>query len=67
MPNSTYVEVWGLNDKGVVAIDGENSSGVFIGYLYCPKAKDCPVGAGKVATSQVPDLRHVPRLAPTLP
>jgi hypothetical protein len=67
VPNSTYVEVWGLNDKGVVAIDGENSSGVFVGYLYCPTAKDCPAGARKIGNQRVPDLRHVPRLAPTLP
>ena len=66
VPNSTYVEVWGLNDKGVVAIDGENTSGVFVGYLYCPKATDCPGGGAKVA-QQPPVLHHVPRLVPTLP
>ena len=66
VPGSTYVEVWGLNDKGVVAIDGENSSGVFVGYLYCPSAKDCPAGAAKVAPP-VPVLHHTPRLFPTLP
>jgi len=64
VPDSTYVEVWGLNDKGVVAIDGENSSGVFVGYLYCPKAKDCPSGAG-ARSPQVPVLSRVPRLTAT--
>jgi hypothetical protein len=63
---STYVEVWGLNDKGVVAIDGENSSGVFVGYLYCPKANDCPAGAGAISP-QLPVLHHVPRLFPITP
>jgi len=66
VPSSTYVEVWGLNDKGVVAIDGENSSGVFVGYLYCPKAGDCPSGAG-AGSSQLPMLHHVPRLTPITP
>jgi probable HAF family extracellular repeat protein len=66
VPGSTYVEVWGLNDNGVVAIDGENSSGVFVGYLYCPKAKDCP-GGGEARSPQIPFLHHVPRTAPTLP
>ena len=63
---STYVEVWGLNDNGVVAIDGENSSGVFVGYLYCPTAKVCPKGAG-AGSPQLPVLHHAPRFIPTLP
>jgi hypothetical protein len=65
IPGSSYVEVWGLNDKGVVAIDGEDSSGVFVGYLYCPKATDCPSTSAR--TSQVSVLRrpmHVPRQTP---
>ncbi len=66
VPGSTYVEVWGLNDKGVVAIDGENTSGVFVGYLYCPAAKDCPAG-GAIRSPQVPVLHHVPRLMPITP
>ena len=66
VPNSTFVEAWGLNDKGVVAMDGETSSGLFVGYLYCPKANDCPSGAG-ARSAQVRVLHHVPRLAPTLP
>ena len=61
VPNSTYVEVWGLNDKGVVAIDGENSSAVFVGYLYCPKATDCPAGAVAVGSPQ-PRAAHSPAL-----
>lgn len=67
VPDSSYVEVWGLNDKGVVAIDGENSSGVFVGYLYCPKANDCPRGAIKDEPSGVQVLHRVPRLSATLP
>lgn len=63
---STYVEVWGLNDKGVVAIDGlDSSTGLFVGYLYCPKASDCPGGAAR--TPQVPVLHrpmHVPVQVP---
>jgi probable HAF family extracellular repeat protein len=66
VPGSTYVEVWGLNDNGVVAIDGESSSGGFVGYLYCPTAKVCPSG-GAARSPQVPFLRHVPRMVPTLP
>jgi hypothetical protein len=66
VPNSTYVEVWGLNDNGVVAIDGRNSSGTTVGYLYCPTAKVCPSGAGTVSR-QTPVLQHAPRLVPTLP
>lgn len=66
VPGSSYVEVWGLNDNGVVAIDGEDSSGVFVGYLYCPTAKVCPSGAA-ARSPRVPFLRHVPRLVPTLP
>jgi probable HAF family extracellular repeat protein len=62
---ATYVEVWGLNDKGVVAIDGEGTNG-FVGYLYCPTAKDCPSGAG-ANRAQVPILRHTPRLTPISP
>lgn len=65
VPNSTYVEVWGLNDNGVVAIDGENSSGVFVGYLYCPKASDCPSTAAKSAPTPV--LGHAPKRPPTTP
>jgi probable HAF family extracellular repeat protein len=67
VPDSSYVEVWGLNDKGVVAIDGENSSGLFVGYLYCPKARDCPSGAVKVASPQGHVLHRVPRLSLTPP
>jgi hypothetical protein len=66
VPNATFVEAWGLNDKGVVAVDGAGSSGVFVGYLFCPKANDCPRGAG-ARSPQVPVLHHVPRLVPTLP
>jgi hypothetical protein len=65
VPNSTYVEVWGLNDNGVVAIDGENTSGVFVGYLYCPTAKVCPKGGAR--SPQLPVLHHVPRLSPITP
>jgi len=67
VPGSTYVEVWGLNDNGVVAIDGENSSGEFVGYLYCPTAKVCPAGATRVGSPQVPVLHHVSRQIPNLP
>jgi len=66
VPDSTYVEVWGLNDDGVVAIDGENTSGVFVGYLYCPTAKVCP-SAGAAKSPQVPVLHHVARMTPPLP
>jgi probable HAF family extracellular repeat protein len=66
VPGATFVEAWGLNDKGVVAVDGADASGVFIGYLYCPKANDCPSGA-RARSPQVPVLHHVPRLVPTLP
>jgi hypothetical protein len=66
VPGSTFVEVWGLNDDGVVAIDGENSSAVFVGYLYCPTAKVCPSG-GAARSSEVPVLHHVPRPAPLVP
>lgn len=66
VPGSTYVEVWGLNDKGVVAIDGlDSTSGLFVGYLYCPKASVCPGGA--VRAPQLPVLHrpmHVPVQAP---
>lgn len=65
VPNSTYVEVWGLNDKGVVAIDGQDSTtGLFIGYLYCPKATDCPSGAVKVGSPAVRKPAHVPLQLP---
>lgn len=63
VPGSSFVEVWGLNDKGVVAIDAENSSSVFVGYLYCPKAGDCPAGS---ATKRAPVL-HAPKTPLTLP
>lgn len=66
VPNSTYVEVWGINDNGVVAVDGLNSSGLFVGYLYCPKAHDCPRESAARAP-QLPVLHHVPRLLPTPP
>jgi probable HAF family extracellular repeat protein len=67
VPNSTYVEVWGLNDKGVVAIDGENSSAVFVGYLYCPAAKDCPGGGAAIRAAQPPVLHHTPGMVPSTP
>jgi len=61
---STYVEVWGLNDQGLVAIDGENSDDVFVGYIYCPSAKVCPTAAS-VRSPQVPVLhRPVPLQMP---
>jgi hypothetical protein len=66
VPNSTFVEVWGLNDDGAVAIDGENASAVFVGYLYCPTAQACPSGAARRAP-QVPVLHHVPRSSPIAP
>jgi hypothetical protein len=62
---STYVEVWGLNDNGVVDIDGENSSGIFVGYLYCPKASDCPSTAGRAP--QVPVLHRPMRIPVQMP
>jgi hypothetical protein len=64
VPGSTFVEAWGLNDDGVVAMDGENSSSVFVGYLYCPSAKVCPSGAAKAPPAPV--LQHAPR-APVTP
>ncbi len=67
IPNQTYVEVWGINDRGVVALDGTNPSGVFIGYLYCPKTNDCPKGAVAVEPRRAPILHHVPILSPNLP
>jgi hypothetical protein len=67
VPGSTYVEVWGLNDNGVVAIDGENSSGSFVGYLYCPSAKVCPSGGGAVKSPQASAPQRAPKMPPTLP
>lgn len=64
IPNATFVEAWGLNDKGVVAIDGAGSSGVVVGYLYCPKAKDCPSTSARVEPPQVAVRHSVPRLSP---
>lgn len=61
---ATQVEVWGLNDKGVVDIDGQLSSG-FVGYLYCPKASDCPSGAGRAP--QIPVLHHPARIPVQMP
>ena len=66
VPNSTFVEVWGLNDQGQVAIDGQDSSsGLFVGYIYCPSATNCP---GAAAKQQRPVLRRpsapVPRQMP---
>jgi probable HAF family extracellular repeat protein len=58
---ATAVEVWGINDKGVVAIDNETA-----GYLYCPKATDCPSGAVRAKTQPAtlhPGV-HVPKLTP---
>ncbi len=67
LPGSTYVEVWGLNDDGVVAIDGESSSGTFVGYLYCPTAKACPSAAAGARPPQNPALLHAPRMTPPAP
>jgi hypothetical protein len=66
VPGSTFVEVWGLNDNGVVAIDGENTSGVFVGYLYCPTTKVCP-GGGAARSPQAPVLQHALRQVPITP
>jgi len=58
---ATAVEVWGVNDKGVVALDNESA-----GYLWCPRASDCPSGAAAVKPQPVklhPGV-HVPRLVP---
>lgn len=66
VPNSTYVEVWGLNDKGQVAIDGlDSSTGLYVGYIYCPSSTNCPGGASRVEppVRQRPAFR-VPRQAP---
>ena len=65
VPGSTAVEVWGLNDKGVVAIDGSNSSGGYTGYLWCPRAADCP--GGNVKVSPPAHLLHAPRTPLTAP
>ncbi len=62
VPGSTYVEVWGLNDHGQVAIDGlDSTTGFYVGYIYCPSARNCPGGAAAVkqpvlqrSTSPVP-------------
>jgi hypothetical protein len=67
LPNATYVEAWGINDKGVVALDGTNPTGVFIGYLYCPKERDCPAGAVRAETARVPLPHHAPVRSPNLP
>jgi hypothetical protein len=49
VPNASFVEVWGLNDHGQVAIDGlDSGTGLFVGYIYCPSAKNCPGGAAAV-------------------
>ncbi|HEX4156874.1 MAG TPA: hypothetical protein VHY79_00225 [Rhizomicrobium sp.] len=67
IPNDTYVEVWGINDRGVVALDGTNPTGVFTGYLYCPKANDCPKGAVAVEPREPPVLHHVSVMSPNIP
>jgi hypothetical protein len=66
VPNSTFVEVWGLNDDGVVAMDGENSSAVFVGYLFCPSKKVCPKSAVAYRAPQVPVL-HAPKSPLAMP
>jgi hypothetical protein len=49
VPSSTFVEVWGLNDHGQVAIDGlDSTTGLYVGYIYCPSARNCPGGAAAV-------------------
>jgi len=49
VPNSTFVEVWGLNDHGQVAIDGlDSTTGLYVGYIYCPSARNCPGGEAAV-------------------
>ncbi|HLY07211.1 MAG TPA: hypothetical protein VKR31_15805 [Rhizomicrobium sp.] len=66
IPNATYVEAWGLNDRGVVAVDGTGANGVVVGYLYCPKARDCPSSAARVKR-QPPVLHRPLRLPATQP
>jgi hypothetical protein len=61
---STFVEGWGLNDDGVVAVDGENSSGDFVGYLYCPSAKVCPSDAARAP--QIPVLHRTTSRLPLI-
>lgn len=68
VPNATSVEVWGLNDHGLVAIDGlDSSTGFYVGYIYCPSARKCP-GAAASVKPQHPVLQHasvaVPRQMP---
>ncbi|MGH6875856.1 MAG: hypothetical protein ACREHV_00605 [Rhizomicrobium sp.] len=58
VPGSTFVEVWGLNDQGLVALDGENSDGVFVGYIYCPSSKNCPTAVA-ANHPRLPVLHHI--------
>lgn len=59
---ATYVEAWGLNDLGNVAVDQVGSSGT-IGYIYCPVAKNCP----KEAAVTRPRLPVLHRSGPNMP
>jgi len=62
---ATFVEVWGINDLGNVAVDQVASTGT-IGYIYCPVAKNCPAAA-LAGSGQPPVLRHpVRNLLPSL-
>ncbi|HEX4080019.1 MAG TPA: hypothetical protein VHX61_14230 [Rhizomicrobium sp.] len=62
---STFVEGWGLNDDGVVSVDGlDSTTGYYVGYLYCPSAKVCPSDAARAP--QIPVLHRTTSRLPLI-
>lgn len=46
---SSFVQVWGVNNAGLIAIDDANAG---VGYIYCPhKPAQCPGGMSKIEIS----------------
>ncbi len=50
---STFQQVWGINSKGLIAVNTQQSTG-YVSYIYCPlKQSECPNGGAEVKVHQI--------------
>jgi hypothetical protein len=50
---STFQQVWGINSKGLVAVNTQQSTG-YVSYIYCPlKQSECPKGGVEAKVHQI--------------
>ena len=57
---SFFQQVWGINNKGLIAVNTTSDGSTYISYIYCPhKAANCPQGGAKAREVEVHSIHAV--------